>query len=351
MIRLLLDWILTNWLNIILITALFYVLRQILFVGSFTNLKKNMSGKIVIVTGSSSGIGKETAYQLLEDGATVIFACRNEKKTLTMMKKLEQNNKEIMKRAHYINLDLGSFNSVIKFVKEFKNKFSKIDILINNAGAFPIDFSLSEDNLDYTLQSNHLSIVALTELLLDHFDKNEGRIINVSSFAHGLADWSVMEIAKLEKDIKFSNLEKTHYCSIFKKFNHYANSKLSNIYYTSFLSENLEKNYPHIKTTCLNPGIVYTAFARFFWEHRILGKFYQFLFPCYMYIAKTAFSGAQTSLHLCYIDQNEVLNGGYYNNCKLGNISKLARDVDVRNCVIKYSFDLLRKHKDLQKCL
>jgi len=94
-------------------------------------IKKDMTGKLIIVTGSSDGIGLETAKDLLKSNAKVIFACRNKNKTENIINLLPQNYK---KNAIFEQLDLESFKSIENFTKNIKSKYPKIDILINNAG-------------------------------------------------------------------------------------------------------------------------------------------------------------------------------------------------------------------------
>ena len=210
-----------------------------------------------------------------------------------------------------------------------------------------MDFCLTEDQIEFTLQSNHLSQIVLTTLLLDHFDKKEGRIINVSSFAHVQCDWSVERLAELKKDKLFESFKKEYFTNMWRKHYYYANSKTGGIYFTNYLSEYLEQYYPHIKVACLSPGLVFTEFARFFSEHKTLGKLYSFMFPIYMYIAKTPLGGAQTSLYLCYLNFKEFVNGAYYDNCKISTTSSLAKDKKVRDVVMEYSAYLIKNHKEL----
>jgi len=93
---------------------------------------------------------------------------------------------------------------------------------------------------------------------------------------------------------------------------------------------------------------VYTEFARFVNDHQVFRKIYSCGYLIYKYIAKTPISGAQTSLHLCYVEDSEFINGGYYNNCKLAEISPLAKDKEVRDGLIRLSFNLIKNHKDLK---
>ena len=343
------EWFTSYAIKITLLAILLYLIRRIFLLGTFTKLKTDLTSKIIIVTGASAGIGKSTAIQLLQDGAEVVFACRDKHKTMKVFEEILNMDQNLLKRAHFLELNLISFNSVLNFVKNFKAKFPKLDILINNAAEYPIDFYLTEDHIEYTFQSNHLSQIVLTTHLLDHFDKKEGRIINVSSFAHIQCDWTIEKLAELKEDKLFQSIEKEYYTNMWRKHYHYANAKTGGIYFTNYLGEYLEQYYPHIKVACLSPGLVYTEFARFFSQHRILGKLYSFLFPIYKYIAKTSLGGAQTSLHLCYLDLKDFVNGAYYDNCKLANTSSLAKDKKIRDSVIELSVNLIKNHKDLSQ--
>jgi retinol dehydrogenase-13 len=302
-----------------------------------------MKGKIIIVTGASAGIGKETAFQLLEDGADVIYACRDYKKTMRVLDEIEKKDKKLVKRAHFIELNLSSFKSVENFVNEFKKKFSKLDILINNAAAFPLDFELTEDKIESNLQMNYVSLVIMTLLLLNKFDKNEGRILNLTSFAHIQCDYSVDYLEKLQKDHEYKSIERAYYGNLWLKHYHYANTKTAVIFFTTYLKEFLEKNHPHIKVASVNPGLVYTEFARFVYSSKIFGKVYDTLWFTYQYLAKSALSGAQSSLHVCYLDYNEVVSGAYYSDCKLSQSSKLTKSKEIREKVIEYTAHLIGK--------
>ena len=99
--------------------------------GPLNPIKKDLTNKFIIVTGSSDGIGLETAKDFLNSNAKVVFACRNKTKTENIINALPEKSK---KNAIFIQLDLQSFKSIENFAKEIKSKYQKIDILINNAG-------------------------------------------------------------------------------------------------------------------------------------------------------------------------------------------------------------------------
>ena len=140
----------------------------------------DLTGKVAIVTGANTGIGKETARGLATRGATVILACRN-------VKKGEAAAKEIGGRAvRVIKCDLASFASVREFCRQVSREEKKVDILINNAGMVTMKRELTEDGQEMQFQSNHLGHFLLTNLLLEKMkaSREGARIINVSSVAH-----------------------------------------------------------------------------------------------------------------------------------------------------------------------
>jgi len=328
-----------------------YLIRVYFILGGYTTLRRSMSGKLIIVTGSSAGIGKATALQFLEDGAEIVFACRDKEKTHRVFEQIKKKSDDQRNRCHFIELNLSSFQSVHNFVKTFKQKFQKLDILVNNAATFPTKFTITEDCIEETLQTNHLSVMLLTTLLLDHFDKKEGRIINVASFAHIQSDWTVKKLDELRKDFEFKSIKAEYWGNMWLKHYHYANSKIGTIFFTSYLGDHLEKNYPHIKTACMNPGVVYTEMHRFIYENYIIGKIYDVAYVIHWYISKTAIGGAQSSLHLCYLDFSQIVNGGYYNNCKLQNASETARNKEIRGAAMNFSWELIQRPKKVNDSL
>jgi len=299
-----------------------------------------MSGKTIIITGSSSGIGKEAALQLLEDGADVILACINKKETKELIKNLPE---KIKHKAHFIKLDLCSFTIIEKFVKKFSKKFQKLDILINNAGSCPSDFKLTEDGIESILQTNHVGHMYLSGLLLKYFDKDDGRIINVSSFSHIFSDISEKNITKDLYDIDFKNFKNNYYQGLIKRYILYCNTKKANLYFTSYLSEELElRNIKNIKVCSVMPGIVNTNISKpmielFWYSYLIMYLLLPFLFV----IAKTPRAGAQTPLHASYIEFEKLVNGGEYKDCKLDIIETENQDNYIRNMYINYSLFLI----------
>lgn len=150
--------------------------------GPLNPIKKDLTGKIIIITGASDGIGLETAKDLLKSNAKVIFACRNKTKTEAIINAFPENLK---KNSVFMKLDLESFKSIDNFVKEINLKYPKIDILVNNAGLSPWgNIYKTEDGYLNVYQINYLGSALLTLLLLNHFNEKESKIISVSSMAY-----------------------------------------------------------------------------------------------------------------------------------------------------------------------
>lgn len=311
--------------SIISLTAI-----KLYFSGGTANNRHDMKERVVIVTGSSDGIGKETAKQLLEDGAIVIYANRDKNKTMNIINQLPEKEK---KHAHFIKLDLSSFKSVINFVDNFKKEFGTLDILVNNAGSINYTYQLTEDNIEKTIQINTLSPILLTDKLIPLLKQSNGRIINVASSNHTY--WT--KDAKYYKELDLNNFDfnKKDYSALTQ----YNFSKIGNVYYTNHLAGKL--NSFGIKTASLHPGVINTNIANFVpFFHYI--KF--IIYPFTWLFFKTPRQGAQTTLYLCYLKDEEFKNGGYYSDCKLSSSSKTGLNVESRDAYLKVSKDLIIKY-------
>ena len=126
----------------ILVVALVLYICKKIFNGPATPNKKSMLGKVVIVTGSNTGIGKETALDILSNGAKVIFAARDEGRTMAVINSIQDS--QMRENAFFIKLDLSNFESINEFTKQFKSSFGVLDVLVNNAGGIFDVFALKE---------------------------------------------------------------------------------------------------------------------------------------------------------------------------------------------------------------
>ena len=202
-----------------------------------------MKDKICLVTGATDGIGKETARCLGKQNAQLILVGRNPEKGEKVQKKLiaitGNNQIDIM------TADLSNMNAIQKLSAEIHKKYNKLNVLINNVGAFFSKREITDEGFEKTFALNHLGYFLLTKLLLDLIKKGKNpRIINVASGAH------------IGATLDFDNLQgKNDYSG----WAAYKRSKLMNIMFTYKLAE-LLKDTP-ITVNTLHPGFVRTRFG------------------------------------------------------------------------------------------
>jgi retinol dehydrogenase 12 len=335
----------TTLIGIFLALLVLYILRKITR-GSPTKEKRNMTGQVIIITGSSAGIGKETARSLVKSGAKVIFATRDEQKTKNVISQILQSSPNVLpENAIFEKLNLSSLQSVLDFTKNIKSKYDKIDILINNAGVANDKFIRTEDGLESVWQINHISHTILTALLLDLLkNSNDARIINVSSMAHVFAKYSD----------EFFRFEENSYPIM----NSYNVSKLANVFLTYKLKEfchdekiNAKLNdFKNIKSVCVHPGAVYTEISRpeeRTWYYRIF--LYAIFIPLMILFFRNEEMGAQTTLHCCYVKKEELVDGGYYDSNKMVIPGKTTKNEKFKNKINEITYKCITESKIYQQ--
>ena len=207
----------------------------------------NQKGKVVIVTGSSSGIGYEAARVLANKEATVIIAVRSLDKGNKAVEKILGQNKDADVKV--MQLDLADLKSVKNFAENFKKNYPRLDLLINNAGVMIPPYSKTVDGFELQFGTNHLGHFALTAQLLEVLVKTkDARIVNVSSGAHKVGN------------INFDDLtwEKRSYSS----WRAYGDSKIANLYFTYELNKKLKENNLNVIATAAHPGYTATQLQR-----------------------------------------------------------------------------------------
>ncbi|XP_037048277.1 retinol dehydrogenase 12-like [Bradysia coprophila] len=257
--------------------------------------------KVVIVTGSNAGIGKETVLDLASRGATVYMACRD-------MQKCDEARLHIIEKTgnskvYARKLDLGSLESVRNFVKEFLEEESRLDILINNAGVMNLPRWETKDGFEMQLGVNHMGHFLLTNLLLDTLKASApSRIVVVASDVH--------KYGVIRKDDL--NSEKSY-----NKYKAYFQSKLANVLFVKELSKRLEGT--GVTVNSLHPGVVQTELMR---HQSIVGK----LMIPFRIFQKNPKSGAQTQLTVALDPDLEKVSGKYFDNCKIKEEGSAAKD-------------------------
>ena len=143
----------------------------------------SMQGKVCLVTGATSGIGRVTARALAQQGATVVLVGRNPERTAATVGRIQQETSN--PHVECLMADLSAQAQVRQLAGEFQRRFARLDVLLNNAGAFFSKRHVSVDGIEMTLALNHLAYFLLTHLLLDTLKATPAaRIVNVSSDAH-----------------------------------------------------------------------------------------------------------------------------------------------------------------------
>ncbi len=202
--------------------------------------------KTVLVTGSTDGIGLQTAVELAKKRLRVLMHGKNEehgKQAVDFVRK-SSGNKDIF----YFNADLSDFTEVKKLAAEVKNNFPALDILINNAGVFEMNRIILPNGFEKTFMVNYLASFTLTLSLLETLKaSDEARIVNVSSMAQA-------------GTIDFDNLNGEKY---YDGYNAYAVSKLENVLLTYKLARLLKGS--HITSNCLHPGVISTKLLHAGW--------------------------------------------------------------------------------------
>lgn len=195
-------------------------------------------GKLAIVTGANSGLGYYTTMGLAENGCEVIMACRNlekgEKAKADLLKRSPGSNLKLMQ------LDLSDLASVKDFAAAFTSQYSKLDLLVNNAGLMAIPYRKTTDGFEMQFGVNHLGHFALTGLLFEVLKSTGGsRVVNVSSMAHNIGEIRFQDI----------NWDKSY-----SRWKAYGMSKLANILFTFELAERVSAKGIDMKVLVAHPG-------------------------------------------------------------------------------------------------
>ncbi|HEX9597534.1 MAG TPA: SDR family oxidoreductase [Anaerolineales bacterium] len=247
-----------------------------------------MQNKICLITGATSGIGRATAMALAKMGAKVIVAGRDEERCQNTVAQI--NRETGSPNADYLLADLSVQAQVRALAAEFKSRYERLELLVNNAGAFYAFRQVSADGIEMTFAVNHLAYFLLTELLLETLKASApARIVNVASNSH------------LGEHLDFDNLELKHgYWAV----RAYGRSKLANLYFTYELARRLEGM--GVTVNAMHPGFVRTNMgANNGWLVRLF-------LPLVHLSSLTPEQGAHTIVYLASSPDVEAVTGKYF---------------------------------------
>ena len=264
-----------------------------------------MGGKVALVTGGTSGIGKATAMALSAMGADVVVVGRDRERG---ERAVEEIRAQTGGRVDLALADLSSQAEVRALAEEFKRRYDRLDVLVNSAGLVQSTRTETVDGLESTFAVNHLAPFLLTNLLLDRLKQSApSRVVTVSSEA----EWW--------RDIDFDDLQsKKNYSG----FPVYGMTKLANIMFTYELAERLEGT--GVTATCMHPGAVNTRFGTNNWGPMTI------LFRLFKPLMRTPDQGADTVIWLAASPEVEGVSGRYYSDRKPLEPKKIANDPAAR---------------------
>ncbi len=207
----------------------------------------SQENKVVVITGASSGLGKEASQVFAEKGARVVMAVRNTKKAESVAKAIREGYPKA--NIDIRELDLGSLDSVKSFADQLLTDYAQLDILINNAGVMMSPYAKTKDGFELQMGTNHLGHFALTGRLMPLLKRTpQSRIVATASIAHRTGDIQFEDL----------NWEKRKY----KTGQAYADSKIANLYFAYELAKRLQSDKNHPLVTAAHPGWTKTELDR-----------------------------------------------------------------------------------------
>ena len=263
----------------------------------------SMKGKICVITGATSGIGRKTALALAREGAWIVIVGRDSYKGTKTVESLKAETGNDL--IEFEQADLSSHSDIYDLAARLNTRLAHLDVLVNNVGAWFNRRIQSADGIEMTWALNHLCSFLLTGLLLDLISKSgAGRIVNVSSIFH------------YGPQINFRNPEGSR---IYSGWRAYQQSKLANIMFTYRLTELLNGG---ITANCLHPGMVNSGFG----QNTTSGMTRLVIGLTQRFISINETEGAKTSTYLASNETVANMSGAYFVKCRPVRSSRASLD-------------------------
>jgi retinol dehydrogenase 12 len=271
----------------------------------------------ILITGTTNGIGKETAKALAKSGHELILINRNKTAAQALQKELKALGAS---SVHLYQADLSLMKEVKRVANEVLEKHQEIDVLLNNAGLIAGAKHMTLEGIEVTLATNHLAPVVLTGMLLPAIQRSKmKRVVNVASEAH---KWIRLD----PKDLNMTGTYEPLRC--------YGNTKLMNILHIKKLVT--LPALSNISCYALHPGAVRTRFG----DSSTL--FMKLMIKLFSPIMLSAQQGAETSIYLCTEKELNAPNGSYFVKSKPAIPQPSALDTQLRDEVWDASLAMLR---------
>lgn len=229
-----------------------------LFQGPSKRTEESVDGKVVVITGANSGLGKYAAEELAKRGATIVMAIRNVDNGHIAMDEIKKNSGS--NKVEIVSLDLSDLSSIRECAGILKKKYATIDILINNAGISlncP-DLKKTTDGFEMHMGTNHLGHFLFTNLLLDNIkNSTAGRIITVSSTTSVMSNIDLNDLMMEKASLGLGNTMP------------YNNSKFANSLFNKALGKRLQGS--RVKSYAVCPGL---ALSNIFQHYSTAGKIF-----------------------------------------------------------------------------
>lgn len=302
----------------------------------------DLNGKIVVITGGTSGLGLESAVQLAARGADVIILGSSESRGTRALEVIE---KQTNCKARWVHMNLASIRSSRKSAEEIKALVDKIDILLLNAGV-GMTSTLTEDGFENTFGCNHLGHFAFVQPLMHLFTGDDVRVVCLSSVSHYTAktiDFSKLRTRPNKKSVKFGDLWTDADAR-------YGVSKLANVLFAKALQRRLG---PNVFVNAVHPGIIRTSIQDSFSDYTtsfgflssIIGSLLNTIF---VNLGLTIADGALTQLYCCTSPEiaERAYRGQFFVPIAVKDApSKITDDVDLQEKLWKWSEDAISTYK------
>jgi len=274
---------------------------------------RDMKGKVCLVTGATSGIGLVVAAKLLDKGATVIathntMSAEDAREAILkavlpdVRDRLEGDN---MNQLVIWPLRLEDRGSITRLANSVKKQYpSGLDVLVNNAGNMMGEDYETSNGLEKTIDISFVGPYALTETLLTHVHKVDGRVVFLTSHQHRIVTTRAEPHKIIQRTIGYKHSGDDD--MRWHRSRQFSQAKFGNTCHAYALHNR------GVKACAVSPGRTNTLLRRHVFPH-LAGRYY---LPAVLWQLRTPEEGAQSVLHACVVNDDDFVSGGYYFNCK-----------------------------------